>query len=281
MPKRSLRTIPLIILIIALCARLPIACAKEPPLKIVFFDVGQGDSAAIYFPNGEALLVDAGAGKTDIVRKLRETGAPQSISILMTHPHSDHIGGMLPVVKEFNIIHAYDTGYPYSRIYENILNRLLAVNVQYSVVRSGQKFTFGEAQITILHPDEGFEPHDINDSSVVFMLRYRDFTALFTGDVEKVSEARMVKKWGKLLDADILKVGHHGSRYSSSRGFLSVVRPQFAVISLAIDNSYGYPHKQALAALEDSGAEIYRTDWHGDITVISDGRHIEISATER
>ncbi|HAZ21829.1 MAG TPA: hypothetical protein DHD79_05365, partial [Firmicutes bacterium] len=110
MPKRSLRTIPLIILIIALCARLPIACAKEPPLKIVFFDVGQGDSAAIYFPNGEALLVDAGAGKTDIVRKLRETGAPQSISILMTHPHSDHIGGMLPVVKEFNIIHAYDTG---------------------------------------------------------------------------------------------------------------------------------------------------------------------------
>lgn len=281
MQKMSSRTIPLLILIFALCAGLSTACAREQPLRIVFFEVGQGDSAAIYFPNGEALLVDAGTGKTDIVRKLRQTGAPQSISILMTHPHSDHIGGMLPVLKEFDVVHAYDTGYPYSRIYENILNRLLDDKVPYSVVRSGQKFSFGEARITILHPDVGFEPSDINDSSIVFMLSYRDFRALFTGDVEKWSEVRMVNKWKKLLEADVLKVGHHGSRYSSSRDFLNVVRPQVAVISLAKDNSYGYPHKQAVAALEDSGADIYRTDLHGDITIKSDGRNIEIIAAER
>jgi len=281
MQKRSLRTIPLFILIIALWAGLPIAGAKEQPLRIVFFDVGQGDSAAIYFPNGEALLVDAGTGKTDIVKKLRQTGAPQSISILMTHPHSDHIGGMLPVVKEFDIVHAYDTGYPYSQIYERILNQLLADDVPYSVARSGQKFSFGEAQITILHPDEGFKPYDVNDSSVVFMLSYRDFTALFTGDVEKGSEARMVKKWGKLLKADVLKVGHHGSRYSSSKEFLNVVKPQFAVISLSLNNRYGYPHKQAITSLEDSGIKIYRTDVQGDITVKSDGRKIEIIPAKR
>lgn len=281
MQKLSLRTIPLFILIITLCAVLLTACAKEQSLRIVFFDVGQGDSAAIYFPNGESLLVDAGTGKTDIVRKLRQTGAPQSISILMTHPHSDHIGGMLPVLKEFDIVHAYDTGYPHSRIYENILNRLLDDKVPYSVVRSGQKFSFGEAQITILHPDEGLEPYDINDSSVVFMLGYRDFRALFTGDAEKWSETRMVNRWGKLLEADVLKVGHHGSRSSSSSDFLNVVKPQVAVISLAKDNSYGFPHKQAVLALEDSGADIYRTDLHGDITIISDGHNIEIITAGR
>lgn len=281
MQKWSFRAIPLFILVFALCTGLLAVHAKEQPLRIVFFDVGQGDSAVIHFPNGEALLVDAGTGKTDIVKKLRQTNAPQAISVLMTHPHSDHIGGMLPVLKEFEIVHAYDTGYPHSRIYENILRQLLADDVPYSVVRSGQKFAFGEAKITILHPDEGYEPHDVNDSSIVFMLSYRYFRALFTGDVEKLSEARMVKKWGKQLDADILKVGHHGSRYSSSKEFLNAVKPQYAVISLGLNNSYGYPHKQAMAVLEGSGAQIYRTDLQGDITVKTDGRNIEITPAKR
>ena len=123
----------------------------------------------------------------------------------------------------------------------------------------------------------GSDYDELNNYSAVLKLTYNDVSFLFTGDAEDISENEMLENSYSDLDADVLKVGHHGSRYSTSDDFLNAVSPQYAVIECGEDNKYGHPHSETIAKLESNGTEIYRTDLNGNITFVTDGIGIDIS----
>lgn len=267
--RRSVVGLLLCVLLLAVHS----AGAASSRLTIRFFDVGQGDLAAVIVPGGGTILVDAGDEKADdLPARLAKMAFPAPLRVVITHPHSDHIGGLMPVLKSVHVTTVYGNGSDHaSRLYEDVLGYLVANRVQYVLCREGQKYRFGGAEIAVLHPGTGDRSSDVNEMSVVLMLNYGKFRALFTGDAGKWAENKMLER-GASLKADVLKVGHHGSHYSTSSAFLAAVRPSVAVISVGAHNDYGHPASETLKKLKKAGVTVYRTDRRGDITISTDGR---------
>ncbi len=252
----------------------PVNPNSENMLIVHYLDVGQGDCEFIELPDGRCLLIDAGESdySDTVIKTIRDLGYDKIDCIIGTHPHSDHIGGLKNVIDSFDVGEIYmprasnDT---YS--FEKLLRK---------ISEKGLKITAAEAGKTVLESDEYtmklLAPNstyyeDLNNYSAVLKLEYNGFSFLFTGDAERLSESEMLENFGDELDCDVLKVGHHGSRYSSSAEFLSAVSPSYAIISCAKDNSYGHPHEEALNRLYGVGAQVLRTDQLGSITVCCDG----------
>lgn len=246
---------------------------NDGKLSAYFLDVGQGDSSLIIFGN-TTILIDAGEIEMGdrVVSDLKELGVTRIDLLVATHPHSDHIGGMQKVLDNFPVGKVLDSGMPHpSALYERFLETIDKKNIPYKVAVQDDTIDLDPAlRIVVLSPPEKQFGDDLNTNSIILRISYGTINFLFTGDAGSEAETALAKS-GYALDAQILKVGHHGSMHSSSPAFIARVHPETAIISLGRDNPYGHPHKQAIDTLTDAGATIYRTDRDGTILVRSDG----------
>lgn len=244
-----------------------------------FIDVGQGDCTLIRTAES-AILIDAGeAGTADtVVDFLKEKGITKIDCCIATHPHSDHIGALFRVFEEFEVDTVLlpdipDDLIPVTVTYEKFLEGLERVN-NIIPVAAGDDFSFGKLSVEILGPVKDYD--DLNHMSVVSKVSFGKTSVMLTGDTETPAEEDMLKNASVDYSADILKVGHHGSKTSTSKKWLNAVDPQYAVISCGLDNDYGHPHKVIVNRLEEYGVEYYRTDLLGNISFKSDGQQITL-----
>jgi competence protein ComEC len=214
-----------------------------------------------------------------VVPYLRRKGIQKLDLVVLTHAHEDHVGGLPAVLEKIKVDSVLDTGYIYeSKTYRRFLDLIRRNKIKYGLARSGQSLNFGGNTVAkVLHPDRLFleECENINNASIVFRLHYGGFSMLFTGDNEKEGEERILELFSPAaLVSTILKVGHHGSRTSTSSPFLEAVRPEAAIISCGRRNKFKHPHRSTLKKLE--AVRTYRTDKHGAIIIKSNGRGFRI-----
>ena len=248
-------------------------------LEIRFLDVGQADSALIQNKNGTVMIDtgyrDSGAYLGNV---LKECGNKISCLIL-THPHGDHIGGTLYVLEHCEVeLVILPTQPGEDARYAAILEEIAEQNIPTRTLSPGEGFSLGRARFTFLAPLRKYT--DENDNSYVIRLDYGEISALFTGDAEAESEREQLKLYGSAeggyLDADILKVGHHGSASSTTDTYLAAVSPTYAVISCGMGNDYGHPHKEVTLRLNQAGILTLRTDLAGNVIFRTDGETIEL-----
>jgi len=252
-------------------------------LSIHVLDVGQGDAILIVAPGGKTALVDAsvpGSGKK-ILAAMGRYNIAQIDLFIATHAHADHIGAADEVIKATTVKTVLDSKVPNTtKNYEDFLEAIEKRGAQYVGAEPGQTFDLGGgAVISVLAPLQplftkdqlrsgGNEP---NANSVVTRLDYGDFSILLTGDAEAQTEGRMAEQ-GARLEAKVLKVGHHGSKYASSEEFLRQGKFKDAIISCGTDNRYGHPSQEVLDRLRARNIKVYRTDLQGEITIKTRGR---------
>jgi len=248
-------------------------------LKVTFFDVGQGDSAFIETPGGRQILIDGGPDNT-ILRKLGEELPFYDRDIdlvILTHPEADHLNGIIEVLKSYNVHLVADPGIMKDTgAYQEYQDVLEESRVPYRTLRAGDRIVIGENIVfDILNPQIATY-REINNNSIVARLTYKKHSFLFTADIEKPVEYELAKENAPLIDSDVLKVGHHGSKTSSTKLFLAAVSPDLAVISVGRNNSYGHPTQDVLENLKEYGIKVLRTDIDGDVKVLSDGENLTI-----
>ncbi|MEN6609241.1 MAG: MBL fold metallo-hydrolase [Methanoregulaceae archaeon] len=248
-------------------------------LSVTFLDVGQGDSILIQSPSGKTMLIDAGPGEAGPVVSayLKRQGISVLDIMVATHPHEDHVGGMPFLLKTIPVKEFIDSGYPHTAPdYERTLNLIDEKNIPYRTVRYGDSIRFDpDVTVSVLNPGEKiFE--EVNDNSVVLKLTYGRESFLFMGDAGIPVEIALLEK-GVDLDANILKVGHHGSSDATSKKFLSAVVPLFSVIEVGADNSYNHPSPKVISRLEQGGSSVFRTDQDGTVIIRTNGIQANIT----
>ncbi|MDP9033942.1 MAG: MBL fold metallo-hydrolase [Myxococcota bacterium] len=251
-------------------------------------DVGQGDAIVVRTPRGHTILIDSGGrlergpgsdgrspaelvGERVVLAYLKREGIRDVDVLLNTHPHGDHVGGFPVVVRSLHVAEVVDSGQQYGgRAFQDGLHEAALRNVPVRPVRCGARWSSDDGvTLSVLSPCGALfadGKNDVNENSVVTMLEFGGFRGLFTGDAGFEAEQRLVDS-GIDLHADVLKVGHHGSAYSSSPEFLAEVKPRFALVSVGRHNLFGHPAPVTLAHLRTAGAGVYRTDRCGAITL--------------
>ncbi len=275
-PTHHLRRLCLIALV---WVTLQVVTAVAGQLKVSFFDVGQADATLLQGPDF-TVLIDAGDYKRNEVVPLLQRSGVTGIDLLIgTHPHADHIGQFPQILETFTVGEVWMSGAEHtSRTFERALDAILNSDAGYHEPRAGESFRYGSLKIDVLSPtDTG---GSFNDTSVSIRALYGNLAMVFTGDAETESEAAMVRR-GHDLKAQVLQVGHHGSRTSTTAPFLQAVNPRIAVYSAGRDNSYGHPHPEVIHRLVNAGVEVYGTDIHGTVILVSDGNSIEIRTERR
>jgi competence protein ComEC len=253
--------------------------AASKNLTVHFINVGQGDSALIHTPSGENILIDAGkkGQGTTVVNYLRNQKVSTLDAVIATHPDADHIGGLAQVISSFKVKAVYAPKVSNNTItYKNFLLTVKKKGLTIKPVTSGVTIKVKDKRTSLkfIAPVRAYAKSDTNDWSAVLLVKHYKKTFLFTGDAEKASEYDMLAK--KLVpDVDVLKVGHHGSKYSSTSSFLKKARPNYAIISVG-KNSYGHPTSEVLSRLKAVHAKVYRTDKSGNIIITSTGTKISI-----
>ena len=233
-------------------------------LRITFLDVGQADAVLIQAPGGEVVLVDA--GREDITRTLRQFGVSRIDLLVATHPHADHIGGMVGVIGSFPVRYYMDNGQPHTTAtYRRLLWVLDSRSDITYLEATPRTLTLGEVEIEVLPllPGAG-AAH--NDRSVSLVVRYGRFTAFLSGDSEVRQLTHLLGR-GVVPEATLLKAPHHGSDNGFTWEFLAAARPRVVVISVGRNNPYGHPRPAAVNAYHASGAAVFRTDVHGHVSV--------------
>ncbi len=247
--------------------------AWEIPLIVHFLDVGHGDCALIQCPDGTNILVDGGNPNNSYFIKdyLWRAGVRKIDLLIATHPHSDHIGGLIEIIENFPVKTILDSGKVHtSRTYQNFLEAVKASpKMEYKHAIAGDKFNFGEVELTVFHPSSHL-PKKINNCSIVFRLTYGSQSFLFTGDAEKEAE-NQVMSHGYPLKSDVLKIGHHGSKTSTTPRFLSAVSPRAAVISKSSNLN-----QDILRKLATRGTKTYWTHRDGTIVFLSNGKEYRV-----
>lgn len=244
----------------------------EPGLKVHFIDVGQGD-ATLLESDGHFMLVDAGEEKeaARVVAYLHDQGVDRLDYIIGTHPHSDHIGALDDVAENFFVDRAILSPVSYDTwTYRHLNDVLEAKGIDWEDASPGTQYMLGRAEFTVLAPNRDYG-ESVNDWSVAVRVVYGDTAFVLTGDAQADSEADMCSS-GLELQADVLKLGHHGSSTSTTREFLDAVSPDAVVVSCGQGNDYGYPHKRTMGKVKDLA--VYRTDEQGTIIASSDGRRV-------
>ena len=239
-------------------------------MRVHFIDVGQADSAFIELGNGQTMLIDAGrsGNASTIVNYIKGLQYETIDYVVASHPHDDHIGGMATVLDSFNIGKMYmpkqaHTITAFTNMLDVIENKIIEL---YTAKAGTSILSSGIIDIDVLAPFADSDSN-LNNVSAVVRITYGKTVMLFTGDAEHVIENQLLNSG---IDADVLKVGHHGAGSASSSSFIKAVSPEVAVISVGEGNSYGHPHADTLAILNEVGAKIYRTDEQGTIVVTAD-----------
>ena len=245
------------------------AVIENSDFTVYMLDVGQGD--CIFIDNGDKdIIIDAGPGDVSntIAAQLSSVGADEIEYMFISHCDADHIGGADDIIKAFdvkNVVMSEDKRT--TKTYKQFVSAMENKNITPVFAIKDDVFDVGEAHIEILSPDtEKYE--DVNEKSLVMLINFDGAKYLFTGDADNLIESKLLDGYSaEKLDCDLLKVGHHGSRTSSSEAFLDVVSPKFSLISVGQDNSYGHPHARTLNLLTKFSEKIFRTDIDGMITI--------------
>src|SRR5688500_12018028 len=253
-------------------------------LHVDFLDVGQGDAALITMPDGTTVLVDGGGRprfRTELVERESRSIGESVVSeylwwrgldrvdyVLATHADADHIDGLNDVVRNFSVNTALVGRTPADDPeFARFAQSLIDTNLQ--TVQIGDVMRFGEVELHVLWPPPGVD--STNDDSVVLKLQFRERSILLTGDIEKRGEEKLLPRE---LQADVVKVSHHGSKTSSTAGFVSATKPRLAIISVGQDSMFGHPHAEVVERWRQAGAEILTTGKCGTITVRTDGTNL-------
>jgi competence protein ComEC len=257
---------------------------KNPTMKIVVFDVGQGDATLIQTPNGKNILIDAGvwspssnSGAQILLPYFKENNISKLDAIFLSHPHADHIGGIIDLINEIEIEIIYNSGFKYdSKLYQNYIHLAQKNDIPVISLKSGEEVELDESILILALGPEGIRfNNDPNQHSLAINFVYGENEFLFTGDAGEDQERRLLQNFGELIDSDFLKVGHHGSRTSSELFFLNQVTPDIAVVSVGNSNRFRHPHKEAVQRLETTNSEIYYTGRDKALIFESDGINIK------
>jgi len=241
-------------------------------VKVHYIDVGQADSILIQSPNGKSMLIDAGNNPdgNSVVSYIKSLGINKLDVVVGTHPHEDHIGGMDIVINNLAIGDIYmSKAKTTTKTFEDVLLSIKNKGAKITSAVGGMNINFDKSIKTEILAPNGSSYDDLNNYSVVIKMTYGNKSFLFEGDAENLSENEMLSK-GYDLKADVLKIGHHGSKSSTSANFLKAVNPKQAVISVGKGNSYGHPAQDTVNRLLTSNVEIFRTDTMGTIVATCD-----------
>jgi len=301
MPSR-LYKILLFLGIIAVLVSVPIfyfhesSAAQTKRLEVNFLDVGQGDAVLIKTSYDQNILIDGGPDDS-VIEELGENLAwwdRQIDLMILTHPHDDHVTGLIDVIKRYQVSEIIYTGVVHtSPNFLEWLNLVKEKNIPVKLIEKPQRINLGEdCYMDIVYPIESFfkkEVSNLNNTSIVIKLTYKENVFLFTGDMEKEVEDELLLQNGVQLNVDVLKVAHYGSDTSSSEEFLNILTSPrlypsqregklISVISVGEGNDFGHPSLRILKRLERIDSEIYRTDINGTIRVRSDGASLEVAS---
>ena len=269
-----------VVLIIALALwQIPVVFSLESSkLEVNFLDVGQGDSIFIKTPYGQNILIDGGPDRT-VLRRLSEVlpWYDRTIDLMiLTHPHDDHVGGLVYVLERYKVKKVLYTGVLHSApAFLNWLEQILEKRIPLIIADKPQKINFGDnCYFDIIYPKSslfGKEVDNLNNSSIVGKLVYGKTSFLFSGDAEFEVEKKLLNDD---LKSDVYKAGHHGSMTSSGQEFLNEISPSIVVIQVGANNKFGHPSKRILKRFERFGAQVFRNDSDGTVRIFSDGNDI-------
>lgn len=256
---------------------------ETPALTLHMFDIGQGDALFLETPKKHQILIDGGPD-TRVLEKLAAvmpSGDTTIDAVILTHPHADHVAGLPEVLRRYKVMDIYSAGVVYTTdAYLAFLKEAERSGAKFHAVDAPEEMRFDDgARIEFLAPQESFagkRPKEVHDSMVVARAVYGENAIMLTGDAEAAHEAKILAT-GASVAVDILKVGHHGSRTSSSEKFLEAMKPKFALISVAKRNDYGHPHAVVMNRLKDLGIETHRTDEEGDLKARCDGKNCTVT----
>jgi competence protein ComEC len=264
---------------------LPIVPAKRGMMEVHMIDVGQGDAVAVRTPGGRWILFDAGgawrggdAGRSTVIPYLSRRGGSLEAFVL-SHPHTDHVGGAASVIRALSPAVYFDAGFPGgAESYRASLDAARDARVRWLRAHPGDSLVVDGVTVNFLAPDSAWTAGltDPNLASVVAQVRFGDVRVLFVGDAERAEEEWLLAHDAGALRADILKVGHHGSATSSIEAFLDAVRPSVALVSVGEGNVYHLPNTEIIRRLAAHGAQVLRTDHVGTIVARTDGDRIYI-----
>ena len=246
-------------------------------LSVHYIDVGQADSILIE-RNQEYMLIDGGNNVDGplLVDYFKDLGITSFKYLVATHPHEDHIGGLDDVIDNFDIGTIYMPDViTTSKTFEDLLDSIENKNLTFNVPVIGSSFKLGDSDFTVIYT--GMDTSDLNNTSIVLRMVYGNTSFLFTGDATDVTEEKIINQ---NIQTDVLKVGHHGSKYSTTDKFLAKVNPKYAVISVGSDNKYGHPASSTINKLNSANIETYRTDQDGTVIAESDGNDIKFSTVK-
>lgn len=252
---------------------------KNNNLEVSFIDVGQGDAIFIKTPEKHQIFIDFGSGQgiNDLNKKIPWWNKKIDL-IIITHPHDDHIIGLIQIIKNYKIKNIMYTGIVYdSPAYLELLEKIEKKNIPLLVPQENQSIKLGKnCDLNIIFPWENFynkEIDNLNNSSIISQLNCQNSKFLFMGDAEEEVENKLLEK-NMDIKSDILKIGHHGSITSSQQEFLEKIAPQMAIIMVGKNNKFNHPSLRILKRLEKLKIKTLRTDLNGTITIISDGKNI-------
>lgn len=246
-------------------------------LQVYFLDVGQGDSELVILPNGPKVLIDGGPNNkviNELASVLRPTDRYIDL-ILLSHPQTDHFTGLIDVLKRYQVgVFIFNGRSGTVDSWSKLIKVIKENKIPAVVLAAGDKIHYLNSQFNFLLPDKNFiENTDLNETTLVSLLQSQNSKILFTGDIDAKIEDYLIRKYD--LDIDVLKVSHHGSKFSSGEKFLSNISPKIAVIEVG-KNSYGHPTKEVLKNLASVGAQIFRTDKDGTIKLLINNQGISI-----
>lgn len=292
-----------IILFIAGCATIQAKRIYVPPpdyistendLKVTFIDVGQGDSIYIRTPNGKHIIVDGGGvpswksgvdtGYEYVIPYLKKNirGKVVLDAVIMSHPHADHVGGLVTILQNLHVKKVYDSGYQIGdEEYARCLEVIKAKNIPYEIICEGDTLNIDpDLAIKVFGPPADFQYEGANNNSIIMKLIYKEFSMLLTGDAEAELENYVASKYGSQLRANVLKSPHHGSRTSSTSGFIGYVKPEVAVISCGRNNQFNHPHTETLSRYRNYDCQVFRTDYDGNVTITSNGYSFTVTTSK-
>jgi competence protein ComEC len=293
--RRGAQTLAIALLAISSLLVLCPPHAVDGHLRITALDVGQADAIVIQTPAGHVFLVDAGGrlergsqangsvaesiGDRIVVPFLLRQGIHHVDALIVSHPHGDHVGGCAPVLRKLRVAEIADSGQMYGgHAYHDCLDTAASYHVPIVRPQAGDVWRTNDGvTLRFIGPSQPFigGRNAINDNSIAFVLQWRSFRMLLTGDAGIAAERRFLAE-GIDLHADVLKVGHHGSAYSSSPAFIDSVHPRYAIISVGRHNLFGHPAPVTVETLRRFGATIYRTDKEGAASIFTDGFNVEV-----